>query len=673
MPSYLETKADEKNREYFATKEASECVGALSQRIDDYFAEMNRTGRINLYRNSYFKFFQGFILKGAIYHSGALGELTNTYVNHYGNLITHVVNMVCQQKLSYDPQATVDDSQAQDQIKLAKGLLYQAANRVDIDLDGKLRLSDEMAEVFGESYVSVLWDKFKGRTLASETDEENGTINEIKEGDNDIQVWTPFDVIIDTTLPSNSLRKWLILRKWENKFEVAARFPKYGEEIRGITVGAHIGDTQLTYSISSETDIIPVYYFFHEKTAALPEGRTIIFVDQNIICADGKLDYREIPLYRNASRELWGSPHGYSKAFDVLPLQESIDRLCSSVLTNELTFSIQNLLIPQGSNIEWEELYGGLNVIEWDSSRGEAGKPSALQLTSTPKEVFDFINMNINWAGILMGVNDAMKGNADLIIKGQASGDALAIMNTNAIQFNSDKQKAHVRLAEQVGTAYIHNYIDFGFPEGVDTERDGMSMSATQKYYRRKWKKSDLDKIDRIMVRYGNPYAESTAGRLQIANAMLQNGKITPDQYFEVMETGNLESQLQSEESQLHLIKEENEAIMDGDTQVPAHWADNHVLHIQEHLAEIANMQSRKNVDAINAMKAHVDQHIQLLKNMDPVLAALMKQPVLAKPPAPAPAAAPKPPTPPAPTPGPAPMLKGAGAAPRPNGMPAVA
>lgn len=667
MPSYLQTKKDEKNRTYFAADDVQECVARLSGKIDDYYSEMNRTGRINLYRNSYFKFFQGFILKGAIYHSGALGELTNTYVNHYANLITHTVNMVCQQKLSYEPQATVDDSQAQDQIKLAKGILYQAANRVDVDLDGKLRLSDEMAEVFGESYVSVLWDKFKGRSLAGDFDEENGEVD-IKEGDNDIQVWTPFDVIIDTTLPANEMRRWLILRKWENKFEVAARFPNYADEIKAVTVGGHVGDTQLTYSISSETDMIPVYYFFHDKTPALREGRTIIFLDQNIICADGKLHYREIPLYRNASRELWGSPHGYSKAFDILPLQESNDRLCSAILTNQLTFSIQNLLIPQGSNIEWEELYGGLNVIEWDSSRGEAAKPSALQLTSSPAETFKFIDMNVNWMGTLMGINDAIKGNADLIIKGQASGDALAIMNTNAIQFNSDKQKAHVRLAEQVATAYVHNYQDFAFPDGVEIQREGMSVSSTQKYYRKKFAKTDIDKIDRIVVRYGNPYAQTTAGRLQIANAMMQAGKLTPDQYFEVMETGDLESQLQAEEGQLHLIKEENEAIMNGE-QVPAHWGDNHVLHIQEHLAEIANMQSRKNAEAINAMKNHVDQHVNLLKSMDPVLAALMKQPVLA-----APAAPPAPPAAPGSAPnGPKPMVKGPGALPQPNGVPAAA
>ncbi len=621
-------------------------MSLLSGRIDEYYSEMNRTGRVNLYRNSYFKFFQGFILKGALYQSGSLGELHNTYVNHYGNLITHSVNMVCQQKLAYEPQATVDDSQALEQIKIAKGILYEAANNVTKDVDGKLRLATEMSEVFLESYVSVLWNKQLGRTIATDVD-EYGEETPIAEGDNEYEVWSPFDVIIDTTLPSNSMKKWLVLRKWENKFDVAARYPKYEDELRSIVTGGHIGDTQLTYSIASDSDIIPVYYFFHAKSPAVPKGRLTIFVDTNIIMADGDLPYREIPLYRMASRELWGSPFGYSRAIDTLPLQESVDRLCSSILTNQITFSTQNILLAKGSSVTWEDLYGGLNVIEWDSSMGEAGKPSALQLTASPKETFDFVNLNINWMGTLMGINDAMKGNADLIIKGQASGEALALMTTNAIQFNSDLQKAYVRLAEQVGTATIRNINDFAFPvKGM--QRDGMMQGANQQYRGTKFGKDKIDKIDKIVVRYGNPYSQTTSGRLQMAQTLLQAGKITPDQYFEVMETGSIEPALQAEESQTLLITEENEALMDGDMVQPLKF-DNHPLHILEHLSKLSNMEARNNPEVIKAIQNHVELHRKLwmqISQSEPEICALLKIPVLGAPPAPPPPGGGAPPPP---------------------------
>lgn len=625
--------------EYFAAEESvTDCVSGLIRHIEAYYKEMNRTGRVNLYRNSYFKFYQGFIMKGALYHSGQEGELVNTYVNHYANLITHMVNMVCQQKLSYEPQTTINDSEAQDQIKLAKGILYTYANRSDMDLDGVLRNGTEMSCVFGEAYISALWNKYTGRTIAFKQDEE-GQSQEIKEGDNEYRVWSPFDVIVDTTLPAHELSSWLCLRKWENKFEVAAEYPDWADDIISLYSGNGLGDTQLTYSINETSDIIPVYYFFHKKTAAVPEGRFTKFIDDTVILSDGKLPYREIPLYRMATRELWGSPYAYSRAFDLLPLQETIDRLCSAIVTNQLTFATQNIAIAKGSSISWENIYGGLNVIEWDATiAGAAGLPKALQLTASPKEAFDFINTNIGWMGTLAGINEVVRGNPDLTLKGQVSGEALAMMTSNSIQFNSDLQKAYVRLAEQVGTATVHNIQDFAFPDlgqGKSLSRPGMTLGANNRYTKKEFTKTDIDKIDKIIVRYGNPLAQTTSGRIQMANSFIQEGWLkNPREYIEVCETGNLEPLLESDEAEMHLIQEIKEQLRNGE-KVVASIYDNHPLFILEGMAVLSNLDARKDVKVIQAVQDFVEQHKALWKQLSatsPEVCGLMKIPVLPPP-----------------------------------------
>jgi hypothetical protein len=620
MSKYLD-KSPEADHEYTWRKDVDECVADLEATIENYYDDMNSTGRINLYRNSYYKFFQGFIMKGSLVSSGAQGELTNTFVNHYANLITHMVNMVCQQKLSYEPQVTTNDAAAQDQIKLAKGILNLYTVRSDMDLDGILRKSTEMGLVFDASFVSVMWNKDKGRTIAADFDEEGDpTGASLKEGDVEYEVWTPFDVILDPSLPDFSKRKWLILRKWENKYDVAARYPEWADQLVQLSPGTGLGATQLVTSSDQDTEIIPVYHAFHEKSAAVPNGRYIVFIDSEIILADGKLRYREIPLYRLASRDLWGSPFGYSRAFDLLPGQDTIDRLCSAVLTNQLTFATQNILIPKGSSIAWENLYGGLNVIEWDASLGEAGIPKALQLTSSPQEVFTSIKDTITNMGTLAGVNEVVRGNPDLALKGQISGASLALMTTNSIQFNSDLNKAYVRLAEQVGTATVHLIQDFAFPDlGSDESgnkrtltRQGMSVSATQKFYKKDYSAKDLDKVDKIAVRYGNPLAQTTSGRMQIAETLLQNQMIGKKEYLQVIETGSLEPAFEHEEAQMHLIKEENEALYRGEVPT-ALWADNHELHIAEHLSLLSNLDARKNDKIVNAVRQHVEQHQKLM------------------------------------------------------------
>lgn len=615
MSRFVETNKtlEPKRQEYFAAQDVEKCVSRCIEKIDEYYLEMNRSGRINIYRNGYFKYFQGFILKGAIFHSGQEGELSNTYINHYGNLITHNVNMVCQQKIAYEPQATVSDAQAQDQIKQAKGILFVYSNDVKANLGGKLRLCTEMSCVFGEARISVLWNKELGRTIATDYDEDNGEI-QINEGDNEIEVWTPFDVIVDVNIADAAREQWIILRKWENKFDIAARYPDWGREIVSLSTAGSLGDTQLTYSLTEENDILPVYYFIHKKTTAISGGRLTIFIDDHVILADGENPYRgaDIPVFRMASRELWGSPFGYARGFDALPMQEMVDRLTSAALTNEITFGIQNVLVAKGSSVGWENVYGGLNVIEWDSSLGEAGKPSALQLTASPPEMFTFIDKTIQNMGTIMGVNEVVRGNPDLVLKGQVSGAALALMSSNSITFNSDTQQAYVRVAEQVATQIIYNLQDFGFPDmggGKGLTRQGMSMTATKKYYQKPFGKSDIDKIDRIVVKYGNPLAQTISGRMQIAEWYKDMGLLkTPGDMEQVLETGSLEPATEAIESEMHLIKEENEALLRGE-QVPVLWADVHTLHFPEHLAKIANLEARSNPKVLQAFKNHLDQH----------------------------------------------------------------
>jgi hypothetical protein len=190
-------------------------------------------------------------------------------------------------------------------------------------------------------------------------------------------------------------------------------------------------------------------------------------------------------------------------------------------------------------------------------------------------------------------------------------------MSSNSITFNSDTQQAYVRLAEQVATQIIYNLQDFGFPDmGQDEQgqpktltRQGMSQTATKKYYQKSFGKKDIEKIDRIVVKYGNPLAQTISGRMQIAEWYKDMGLLkTPGDMEQVLETGSLEPATEAIESEMHLIKEENESLLRGE-KVPVLWADVHTLHFPEHLAKIANLEARKNPQVLAAFKDHLDQH----------------------------------------------------------------
>ena len=653
--------------EYFARLPSRECVEVCQDLLDGYFTEATRSGRIALYRTSFYDFFEGFLVKGQLYRKGSQGEQTGITVNNYHNFIKHRETMTCEQKLAYEPQAVDGSHGAMEQIRLAKGLLSLYADRSDIDLDGKLRKATQYCQMFGESYVAALWDETKGKPVA--LDMENGD-SLVPEGDVSIKVYDPLSVIRDVYRSDADSDEWCILKEEVNKVNMAVQYPQYEKDIMADSLDAVYKDRQIFPCYSPLSDIIWVWTLFHNRTTAVPAGRMLKFLTPEIILEDGPLpeEYDSIPVHRMAPEDLAGSPWGYTDTYDILPVCNAISRLHSTVLSNNITFGLQHILVPQDCNISEAHLGAGLTMIEWDASKGEAYKPQAMNLVASAKETYEYINALTQTAGTLMGINEVTRGNPDLVLKGQQSGAALALMSTQSIQFNSDLGKAYQSLAERVGTAIIKM-----LAKRSVVPRQGRMLGMSGKPYSKSFQGSDLSKIDKVTVKTGNPLAQTTSGRLQIADSLLQGGFIKNRQdYMQVIETGNLEPLLESYDMEISLIKDENDAMDDGP--IPdAIIFDDHVVHVPEHKVLLASVEARKNPILIQVVTKHIQSHLDALAGnaqhgpMNPILATIGNQPTLPvgtpsqivlPPTMPAPSGPGLPPGPPKPQGGPRPPIK---------------
>jgi hypothetical protein len=104
----------------------------------------------------------------------------------------------------------------------------------------------------------------------------------------------------------------------------------------------------------------------------------------------------------------------------------------------------------------------------------------------------------------------------------------------------------------------------------------------------------------------------------------MRNGFIkSGQQYIQVLSTGTLEPLLESEQSQMLRIRRENEMMQDGG-QVRAIMTDDHSLDIREHLSVLDNPEVRQNEQLVSNILMHVQEHIDLAKNIDPVLSAML-------------------------------------------------
>jgi hypothetical protein len=96
-----------------------------------------------------------------------------------------------------------------------------------------------------------------------------------------------------------------------------------------------------------------------------------------------------------------------------------------------------------------------------------------------------------------------------------------------------------------------------------------------------------------------------------------------PKQIVAFLRTGELDQTTDSLFSDSMLIKEENEQIKKG-IQPIAMVTDNHSEHILEHKTVFSTPEARTNKEIADAGSLHIQEHIYMMKTMDPDLAAVI-------------------------------------------------
>lgn len=217
-----------------------------------------------------------------------------------------------------------------------------------------------------------------------------------------------------------------------------------------------------------------------------------------------------------------------------------------------------------------------------------------------------------------------------------------------ALQFMSGLQQSYVELIESVGSAIIKILQDF-----AHTPRLITIAGKTNRTYMKEFSSEDISHISRVAVDVGNPMAQTTAGRVQMAQELIQYGDISPKQYVNLIHTGNLDELTEPMEHQNLLMHAENEAMMDGENPLVT-VTDAHKEHIEYHSALMADPDLRKDPTLVRVVTEHIQEHINMLRTADPALLQLLgQQPLPPPPPPPGSQPPPGPPGPGGPPPGP--------------------
>lgn len=608
----------EKFNDYFALKPTLEIGSALMTKVDEYYDHVATSGWGTLWKRCYEYYYRGRQRGARLRKSGKQNEYTLMSANHYRNILLHLLNSVTAQRPEPEPRAVNTDWDSQAQTLAARGVVdyYNREKR----LERHFKKAGELSLMYGEGYVFGEWNTAIGDDYMADPASPDTMI---KQGDIQYSTMGPIDVVRDTNRDSAVGHDWRIVRLWKSKYEMAAKYPQFADKILSLSPGTNARrEMRIGKLETKESDIIPVFVFLHEKTAAVTNGRLVEFMGPDIVTIDTALPYKHVPLDRMAPDEMDGTTFGYTIGFDLLAIQEAIDALYSTVVTNQSSFGVQNIAMPKGSNLSVTQLTEGLNLIEYEAKVGQP--PSGLNLTQTPKEIFAFIEQLERLMETLSGVNSVTRGNPEASLK---SGAALALIASQAIQFNSGLQQSYANLLEDVWTGIIEILQDF-----ATTPRMALIIGKNNRPLMSSFSNKDIVKISRVAVDLGNPMSRTTAGKLTIADTLLDRDMIkTPQEYISVLNTGRIEPLIESQQSQLLLIRAENEKLSKG-VPVRAILTDDHILHIKEHQAVLASPEARENPEVVKAVTMHLMEHMTILMSGNPIL-ALLGQPQIAPPP----------------------------------------
>jgi len=586
---------------YFAAAEPEVCANDLLGRARSFFSAMESNAYLTkIYRM--WKAYHGIYSDNPyddhqVSFTGEQGEFTSLPINHFRNIGEHMLTMITSNRPVLDARPINSDYKSQAQTSLAVGILeYYMREK---GLEDAIHNATKMAIVLGSGYVKLEWNASAGEEF--DVDDETGEM--AYNGDIEFSNLSPLDVVFDGTKESWN-HEWLLVRKYENKYNLAAKYPEYADRIKGLKTKSDENRYSIDMWSNDKSDDVAVYEFFHKKSAAVPDGRYLLFLDSDMVLMDIDLPYRRIPVFRIVPSEILGTSYGYSPMFDVFPIQQCLNSINSAIMTNQNAFGVHNIYVPRNANLNINNLAGGLNIIEGDAM------PQVLQLLSTPEEMFKFQDMLVQAAETISGVNSVARGNPEASLR---SAQSLALVQSMALQFISGFQKGYVKLIEDVGSGLIDILKDF-----AHTPRLVAIVGKNKQSLLREFTGEEVNNVSRVIVDVGNALSRTVAGRVEMADQMLQMKMFkTPQQYFQVLETGRLDVMFEGDLMELMLIKKENEFLLDG-KEVLAQIYDAHKTHIMEHKSIASDPEVRLQPELMARLNEHIQEHIDMLRTVDP-------------------------------------------------------
>lgn len=575
-------------------------------------------------------------------YDGEVGELLRFRINEYRSYVRQCMTMAIGQRPAFEAvaiNADHDTLTAVEDADTAINYLYWAKYG-----ERKERRTVEKGDLFGLGWTEVTFDVDGGEEIevALPLPPEMGggpspQMQLQRTGEMILSSLGPWDLFYEPTIEEFDDHLWRTSRHRRSKWELAARYPEHREQILAMSHDDEYA-IEVMFGFDPDevnTEELVLKHFYHAKTRALPAGRFIIYVGR-IALYDGPLPFRTLPFVDYCPAEFIGTALGYADAWNLIPLNQMMDQVASDVATNVANLGRAVLAIEEGIDVDVESIANGMRALAVPPGMKV---PEFLQPPPLGEGAqFLFELLDAKYASI-SGLNPTARGQATTNV---TSGEMAALYHSIAIEVNSARQMAVDSHRERVANLMLQIHQDY--------QTHPMMLEITgadQRTYAKQVDASVFKNVQKVIIKTANPMTRTQAGRLQKAALMMAvPGAVeTPEQYDELIASGQLSPLYKAPRAKVLRIAWENEQLRKGPPvavtsidpetgapiettpTVPVLLTDPHDIHGPEHLAELADPRVLQNPAAMKAILTHTLEHFRAWKGMDPALCQFLKMP----------------------------------------------
>lgn len=381
---------------------------------------------------------------------------------------------------------------------------------------------------------------------------------EVFEGDIQVDVMAPFDVLLDDTAQVFEDCKFAIC---QHPFSPEEIFDKYGVRLKANAVNRYPDETLPgafgNAEAKTKENVRILYYGYFLPDAKYPDGRFVVFTKSpNIVLYDGGWPYpfKKLPIVKFPGVRVPGQLWDTSVVEQAIPLQKELNRTLSQMIEyKNLTLKPQ-MLAPVGSLRQRMTDEPGA-IFEYNPVAGKV--PESIPLPSLPPYVFEHLQDIGERLKDVFGLTEVLQGGVPPNVEAGIAIDLLQEAATDRLAPQILMMEKSLEYAGNLMLALAQKY--------YQEPRMIMISGAGSRPKVERFESADILSGIQVKVETGSGLPRTRAGKQARVMQMLQMGIISPAKAYKFLDMGdfrNLQAQFEADENQ---ADREHEKLMNGD------------------------------------------------------------------------------------------------------------